>query len=69
MSDIKIPFWEKYLLTVTEAVEYYGIGEGKLRKLVKDDLSGKTYFTITNGGKALINKKKFEQYLDSVTAI
>ena len=24
----KIPIWEKYMLTVDEAVQYFGIGEG-----------------------------------------
>ena len=29
----KIPIWEKYMLTVDEAVQYFGIGEKKIRML------------------------------------
>ena len=30
----KIPIWEKYMLTVDEAVQYFGIGEKKIRMLI-----------------------------------
>ena len=36
MKDIVIPVWERYALTVTEAAEYYHIGETKLRRLAEE---------------------------------
>lgn len=35
MNDVAIPVWERYALTVTEAAEYYHIGETKLRRLAE----------------------------------
>ena len=39
----KIPIWEKYMLTVDEAVQYFGIGEKKIRML-----SGSDYVFVKN---------------------
>ena len=30
----EIPFWERYMLTIREAAEYFHIGEKKLRQIV-----------------------------------
>ena len=30
-----IPIWERYLMTVIEASEYYHIGENKLRNIIE----------------------------------
>ena len=35
----KIPIWEKYMLTVDEAVQYFGIGEKKIRMLISEPVS------------------------------
>ena len=32
-SEKKVPLWEKYILTIQEAAEYFHIGEKKLKKL------------------------------------
>ena len=29
----EIPFWERYMLTIREAAEYFHIGEKKLRQI------------------------------------
>lgn len=58
-----VPVWEKYLLTVNEAVAYFGIGESKLRDFIsahKDEA-----FLVWNGSKALIKRKLFEKYIDT----
>lgn len=57
---------DKYLLTIKEASSYFGIGQNKLREMIY--ISNNNY-TILNGNKYLINKKKFEEYLDGVNAI
>ena len=58
----KIPIWEKYMLTVDEAVQYFGIGENRLRELVALDV--KREFSIDNGNRTLIKRKKFEGWID-----
>ena len=34
-TEKTIPVWEKYSLNVSEAAEYYGIGEKRLKSQVK----------------------------------
>lgn len=68
MSNIEIPFWERYILTIEEASEYFRIGENKLRKLVNENKSGLD-FVIWNGNRALIKRKMFERFLDNQNAI
>ena len=34
--ESKVPLWEKYILTIQEAAEYFHIGEKKLRRLVDE---------------------------------
>ena len=33
-----IPIWERYLMTVIEASEYYHIGENKLRNIIEKEI-------------------------------
>ena len=63
---IEIPFWNKYLLTIAEAAQYFGIGEKKIRRLVDN---GDGDFSLKNGTKTLINRKLFEKYVDRVRDI
>ena len=32
----EIPYWERYMLTIREAAEYFHIGEKKMRQIVED---------------------------------
>ena len=57
---------EKYNLTIKEASKYYNIGENTLRCIAKNDGS-KYCFVLYVGKKVLIKKKKFEEYLNTVT--
>ena len=45
----KIPIWEKYMLTVDEAVQYFGIGEKKIRMLISEHLNSECCFTVQVG--------------------
>ena len=56
-----IPIWERYLMTVIEASEYYHIGENKLRNIIETHPN--TDFLIMNGNRYLIKKKLFEDFL------
>lgn len=63
-----VPLWEKYVLTIDEAMAYFNLGEKKLRMLINEHISDNT-FVVMNGNKALIKRKKFEEYLDKTSAI
>lgn len=62
-----IPVWKRYALTITEAAEYYHIGENKLRMIA--DEHPKADFIIMNGNRILIKRQKFEEYLDRATVV
>ena len=62
-----IPVWKRYALTITEAAEYYHIGENKLRMIA--DKHPEADFIIMNGNRILIKRQKFEEYLDHATVV
>ena len=64
---LQIPYWERYLLTIREAAEYFHIGEMKMRQIVEENSTAD--FIIMNGNRAMIKRKAFEQYLDQATAV
>ena len=63
----EIPFWERYMLTIREAAEYFHIGEKKMRQLVEE--YGDADFVIMNGNRVMIKRRSFEKFLDSATAV
>ena len=63
----KVPLWHKYSLTITEASDYFNIGEKKLRQMVQEN--GSADFLLNNGVKVLIKRAKFEQFLDEIYSI
>ena len=63
----EIPFWERYMLTIREAAEYFHIGEKKMRQLVEEYEDAD--FVITNGNRVMIKRKSFERFLDKATAV
>ena len=62
-----IPVWERYALTITEASEYFGIGEKKMRSIVHENMDGD--FIFTNGVKVMVKRKQFEKFMDKVSSI
>lgn len=64
-----VPIWEKYMLTVEEAAKYFGIGEKKIRNLITEYQETELCFTIQIGNKSLINRRKFEEFLNHTTAL
>lgn len=64
MAEVKIPISEKYLLSVSEAAAYFNIGEKRIRRLAEDNLNR---FAVMNGNRCLIIRKRFEEYIDSLT--
>jgi len=61
VNTMYVPIWERYLLTVKEAAVYFTIGENCLRDLINEDNCD---FVLFRGKKALIKRKKFEEFLD-----
>lgn len=60
--DIRIPFWEKYALTVKEASEYYNIPETRLKSFLLSNREAS--FTLKAGARLLVKRRLFELYLD-----
>lgn len=63
----QVPIKDKFCLTIEEAADYFNIGEKKLRKIVGENLNSD--FVIQNGVKYLIKRKRFETFLNDITAI
>ena len=63
----EIPYWERYMLTVREAAEYFHIGEKKMRQIVDENEDAD--FVVRNGNRAVIKRKCFERYLDQATVV
>ena len=67
MRTNEIPYWEKYMLTLREAAEYFHIGEKKMRQIVDDNLDAN--FLLESGNRIMIKRRLFEEYLDNATVI
>ena len=67
MSEIDIPVWERYTLTIEEASRYFRIGENKLRRLAEE--SKNENWLIMNGNRIQIKRKQFEKIIDELDAI
>ena len=67
MSEIDIPVWRRYTLTIEEASRYFRIGENKLRRLAEE--SKNANWLIMNGNRIQIKRKQFEKIIDELDAI
>lgn len=65
-NETQVQIKDKFCLTIDEASAYFNIGEKKLRKLVSDNMNSD--IIIQNGVKFLIKRKKFEDFLNDLTA-
>lgn len=63
----QVPLWQKYMLTIVEASEYFNIGEKRIRQIVNEN--DKADFILNNGKKVLIKREKFEKYIDAISSI
>lgn len=61
------PLNERYLLSIREAADYFGIGEKKLRRLAENNLYHG--FAVYNGNRYMIVRKKLEEFLESAESI
>ena len=67
MRANEIPYWEKYMLTLREAAEYFHIGEKKMRQIVDDNPDAN--FLLESGNRIMIKRKLFEEHLDRASVI
>ena len=67
MRTNEIPYWEKYMLTLREAAEYFHIGEKKMRQIVDENMDAN--FLLESGNRIMIKRKLFEEFLDSASVI
>lgn len=61
-----VPVWQKYALTMREAVAYFNIGGGRLREMTDDPDCD---FLLLVGNRRLIKRAALEKYLDSTTSL
>lgn len=67
MESSKIPFWKKYILTISEAAKYFHLGEKRLREIALENPNAN--FILHNGNRVLIKKKLFEEFLDEIDEV
>ena len=53
MKNNEVPLWLRYALTISEAAQYFNIGERKLQQIADENRD--TGFVIYNGVKLLTN--------------
>ena len=63
----QVPIKDKFCVTMDKESGYFGIGEKKLRKIVTENLCSD--FVIQNGVKYLIKRRRFELFLNEISAI
>lgn len=61
-KDIQVPIWQKTHLTLDEAAAYTGVGRDKLRELSDKN----TEIVLWVGNKRLLNRKKLDNYLETI---
>lgn len=57
-----VPIWEKCLLSVDEAAEYFGIGKNTLRSFLKEHKN--EGITLSVGSKTLVKREVFKKYIN-----
>ncbi len=65
----EVPMWKKFLLTVKEASLYFNIGENKMHRIVNDYLDSGYKFVVQNGGRNMIKRQMFEEFLNQTTSL
>lgn len=62
----EIQAWEKLTMPIADAAKYAGIGEKKLRQIVRDP---ECSFALHVGQKTVIKRKLFEKFIEETDAI
>ena len=67
MENTSIPLENKILLNIKEASELFGIGQHRLREIVREDYGNKYHLML--GRTIKIKRKQFEEFLNQVEQI
>ena len=65
-KNFEIPFWLKMNMTIKEAAAYSNIGINRIEEMLK--IPG-CNFVLYVGGKKLVKRKEFEQYISKSVEI
>ncbi len=58
---------EKLLLSITEASRLFGIGQHRLREIIREDYDYKYHLTV--GRVIKVKRKSFEEYVNKIGQI
>ena len=64
MDNITVSLDSKILLNVKEASDLFGIGQNRLRDIVREDYGNKYHLML--GRTIKIKRKQFEEFIDKV---
>lgn len=64
-----VPIWERFLLTIKEASIYFNLGENKMHRIANEYVDSDYKFVVQNGGRTMIKRKMFEDFLNQTTSI
>ena len=67
LREQTVPIWEKYMLTIDEAAQYFHIGENRLRRFINENPDDSYIFYW--GNRKLIKRRKFEELIDKGLAV
>lgn len=67
MSEILVPVYEQYTMTIKGASCYFRIGENKLRRMAEENPNAPWY--LMNGNRIQIKRKQFEKFIDELDVI
>ena len=66
-TEKTVPVWKKYSLNVSEAAEYYGIGEKRLRQIAGENEGAD--FILEVGSHIRLTRKSSQHYLDTASTV
>lgn len=65
-KELLVPIKDKYMLSLREGAAYFNINEKRIRRIIEEHPGE---LGMLNGNKMLVNRRKFEEYLDVTSAI
>lgn len=68
-ATTQVLVWERFLLTVKEASDYFNIGENKMHRIANGYMESDYKFVVQSGNITMINRKKIESFSGQSTAI
>ena len=64
---MELPWWNKYTLSIQEASDLFGIGQHRIREIVREDYESKYHLML--GRTIKIKRKQFEEFIEKVEQI